>query len=427
MKTLLSKTGFTLGTAILTAGFFSQTLNAQTVKPPASVANLYANTRDANVSDDFSAINPTKWAMRKNKTSGPGSMIKPENNQIKTEGRTKYLSLLANSTSESGISALHPHQDGFTIVRWRIRGITKDKKHSGHPSIWSFSWNFSDNSRQDNNGGYTTEIDWMEYDNSYKLYHSRIIPAYDQVSHIAASAFMFKDRNDFNGWHIQGYENNAQGLQVWDYKNGTWRKAGVPVKYTNEHTEGVGGTITAGYRSPQWFILSNVWFEKDAFEDNPVNLDIDYLHHYKLKGNSNNQPQPQEVTVELEDFTSTGNQGGPGDANEGFYPSNGSISWNTTGDYADYSVNFPETGRWLATIHAASPINGDINARISLNGSIANTVAVPTTGNWANFTEVELGEVRVTTAGSNTIRIQSTGSSKWQWNADKVVLRYLGR
>ncbi|WP_370977930.1 hypothetical protein [Agaribacterium sp. ZY112] len=272
----------TLASALVigTAGL-SQAITAEVATPPSSIAHTFESQKDNNVSDDFLTISPSKWAIRKNKSSGVGSMIKAANNTIEREGDTSYLSLLANSTSEAGISALHSHQDGFTVVRWRIRGITADQKYAGHPSIWSFSWNFSDNSRQDNNGGYTTEIDWMEYDNTYKIYHSRIIPAYNQVSDIGASAFMFKDRNDFDGWHVQGYQNTAAGLQVWEYKNGRWDKIGVPVSYSNAHKSGVGGSITAGYRSPQWFILSNVWFEKAVYNHNPVRLDIDYLHHYK--------------------------------------------------------------------------------------------------------------------------------------------------
>ncbi|MEM9252285.1 MAG: hypothetical protein AAGB29_08040 [Planctomycetota bacterium] len=195
------------------------------------------------------------------------------------------MSLLATNTSEAGLSARYPHRYGFTVCRWRLRGIELGNKHAAHPAIWSFSFNMGvSRLNSPNANGKTLEIDWMEYIKWLPVpgYHARILPADEGYgSDTDRSLYMTQDQTDFDGWRIHGYEYTPEHVQLWEYVDGSWRKKGIELRF-GDATDIEAGVMDRAYRSDQYFILSNIWFFKPEYDLSPVRLDIDYIHHYPM-------------------------------------------------------------------------------------------------------------------------------------------------
>ncbi|MEM6551122.1 MAG: hypothetical protein AAF750_03240 [Planctomycetota bacterium] len=242
---------------------------------------------DPSVSDDFDRLDPAKWEKRASKprSDGAAGNIKASHNQLEREGDTRFLSLLASKTGEAGISAKHPHRYGFTVCRWRLRGIELGKKHAAHPAIWSFSFNMGvSRINRPNDNGKTLEIDWMEYIKWLRVpgYHARILPADGGGSDTERSVYMFQNQTDFDGWRVHGYEYTPDYVQLWEHVNGQWQKKGAELRF-GDSTDVEGKVMDRDYRSDQFFVLSNIWFDKPEYDLSPVRLDIDYLHHYPMK------------------------------------------------------------------------------------------------------------------------------------------------
>ncbi len=249
--------------------------------PPAWLRNQYEAKRNFAISDDFNSLNKSKWVTRRSK---PGFNIKGYNNQIQGTGN-KYLSLLAKSVpDQAGVSALNQHGYGFTVCRWRIRGIGTTVSHKGHPAIWAWANNLGQVNRQISSpSGRASEIDWMEYSNGAKSYHARIIPGTTKAGAILPqSVFMFTGRKNIGGWKTQGFEHTPNRVLVWELQNGQWKKVGKQATYTGA-TSNAKKTINRAYRARHYFILSNVWFNNPKFKGNATRLDIDFLHHYRRK------------------------------------------------------------------------------------------------------------------------------------------------
>ncbi|MEM9420826.1 MAG: hypothetical protein AAGA25_17505, partial [Planctomycetota bacterium] len=248
----------------------------------------YAAERDKNVSDDFWKIDPKKWVARARKGDDPSKAsgnIQAEHNQLRKEGDTRYISLLADKTGEAGLSALHVHEYGFTVCRWRTQGLEYGKKHAAHPAIWSFSYNMGSEPRNaPNDNNKTLEIDWMEYIKWLKVpgYHARILPADNGISDTERSIYAFESQTDFDAWRIHGYEYTPDYVQLWEVVDDQWQKKGDALKF-GDKTDLETKVLDREYRSKQYFVLSNIWFYKPEYELNPVRLDIDYLHHYPMK------------------------------------------------------------------------------------------------------------------------------------------------
>ncbi|MEM1013142.1 MAG: hypothetical protein AAGI46_13090 [Planctomycetota bacterium] len=236
------------------------------------------------ISDDFDRIDPNRWEKRQSKARSDGAAgnIKASHNQIETEDDATYLSLLASEDGEAGVSAIHPHRYGFTVCRWRVRGLDAEKAYAAHPAIWSFSYNMGVGRRnRPNDNGKTVEIDWFEYIKWERMFHARAIPAREGGSKIEESVYMLHGRTDFDGWRTWGFEYTPDHVRVWKHVDGAWELMGTPVAFTDT-TDPDSHTLDRNYRSDQFFVLSNIWFYKPEYELSDVRLDIDFLHHYPM-------------------------------------------------------------------------------------------------------------------------------------------------
>ncbi|MCX2803323.1 carbohydrate-binding protein [Microbulbifer thermotolerans] len=133
-------------------------------------------------------------------------------------------------------------------------------------------------------------------------------------------------------------------------------------------------------------------------------------------GNDNGQ-QTQVITLEAENFTSTGG------TYDGFqtYTQNGvtAINYNQRGDYGEYTLSVPSGGNYIFSAVVATPETGAAMA-LSLNGNALLNLDVPSTGSWSHFSTISAANAVTLPAGTHTLRITSAGntSNTWEWNAD---------
>ena len=86
------------------------------------------------------------------------------------------------------------------------------------------------------------------------------------------------------------------------------------------------------------------------------------------------------------------------------------VGWIESGDWMDYSVNPSSSGSYTINLRVASTGTTGI-CQIKSGSTVLATVNIPNTGGWQNWTTVST-TVNLT-AGSQTIRLQATGSG---WN-----------
>lgn len=134
-----------------------------------------------------------------------------------------------------------------------------------------------------------------------------------------------------------------------------------------------------------------------------------------------------DVVVNLESFTNTGKVGAPvaGDTFVGFNSTNAGINFNTSGDYADYSVTFSDAGTYSAVLAAGTPLSGDLGAQLLMGSNVIASASIANTGGWDNYVDFDLtGNIVINNPGTYTIRLQSNGSSAWQWNGNTLTFAY---
>lgn len=136
------------------------------------------------------------------------------------------------------------------------------------------------------------------------------------------------------------------------------------------------------------------------------------------------QRPAESITLELSDFVTTGKVGSAvaGDSVVGFNPNGSNINYNTSGDWAEYQLDVATSGNYGLILAAATPMSGDINAQVSIDGQNVGTIAISNTGDWESYVNFTLPSPIALPPGTHTLRVQSTGNSAWQWNGDKVVL-----
>jgi hypothetical protein len=133
-------------------------------------------------------------------------------------------------------------------------------------------------------------------------------------------------------------------------------------------------------------------------------------------------------TIEAEDFDSTGGTAQNTIDNPVTYGvkiytigSITGINWVQGGDWAEYSVDVPESGVYKIEYQIGTPLDGSTVA-FRLNGTTSVAVDnVPNSGSWNVFPVLQSGKVVTLAAGTNTIRLVA-GSNAWQWNMDKFIL-----
>ncbi|QEY14919.1 agarase [Cellvibrio sp. KY-GH-1] len=116
-----------------------------------------------------------------------------------------------------------------------------------------------------------------------------------------------------------------------------------------------------------------------------------------------------------------------GDTIIGFNKSGGgNINYNSVGDWGDYLVTLPTDGQYKIEIVTASPMTSGIGAKLSIDGIAVGTITLGTTGDWETYTTTTLVNNLSIGAGTHTLRIESTGTSAWQWNGDVIRVTKVG-
>lgn len=129
------------------------------------------------------------------------------------------------------------------------------------------------------------------------------------------------------------------------------------------------------------------------------------------------------VIVEAEDFVSTG---GPFD---GFKVNDlgTGINYNQTGDWADYTVDIPQGGEYELVYFVGAPVEStDAAVNLYVDGELKFKTTIPPGTGWEDYVEIDGSSTVLLTKGVHTIRIESTGTSEWQWNMDWFSLTNLG-
>nr|AAP49316.1 AguD [uncultured bacterium]AAP49346.1 AguB [uncultured bacterium]AAP70365.1 AguK [uncultured bacterium]AAP70390.1 AguH [uncultured bacterium] len=168
---------------------------------------------------------------------------------------------------------------------------------------------------------------------------------------------------------------------------------------------------------------------------------VDWIRVYKpvaattnsSASNSSTASSTPSNTVQLIDFANYFDTGKStasvaGDTYVGFNKSgNGNINYNTAGDWGDYLVTLPSDGKYKFEIITASPMatNG-IGAKLIIDGIYVGTINVGSTGGWEVYAPFALENNISIGAGTHTIRIESVGSSAWQWNGDQIRVTRVG-
>jgi hypothetical protein len=90
------------------------------------------------------------------------------------------------------------------------------------------------------------------------------------------------------------------------------------------------------------------------------------------------------------------------------------VGWLDNGDWMDYAVNVTTAGRYTANFRIATPNVGASFQVLTSSGVVLSTVTVPITGGYQTWQNVSV--TLNLPAGSQTLRIKSTGSSIWNIN-----------
>ncbi|WPR71842.1 Ig-like domain-containing protein [Flavobacterium sp. NG2] len=126
------------------------------------------------------------------------------------------------------------------------------------------------------------------------------------------------------------------------------------------------------------------------------------------------------LVVEAETFVNTGG------STEGVVKSSIGFNNNTSGDWAEYTVDFPASGEYAIKYRIGSPNSAGLGVKIYVDGVLMNTTKLVGTGGWDIYTtQAASGQINIS-AGVHTIRIESTGTDQWQWNCDWFSLEYMG-
>ena len=126
------------------------------------------------------------------------------------------------------------------------------------------------------------------------------------------------------------------------------------------------------------------------------------------------------IVIEAETFVNTGG------ASEGIVKSTVGFNNNTSGDWADYSVDIPVDGTYTIQYNIGSPNSEGLGVKTYVDGVLMDTTTLTGTTSWEIYTtQSGSGEIYIS-EGTHTIRFESTGTSTWQWNADWFSLTFNG-
>lgn len=135
----------------------------------------------------------------------------------------------------------------------------------------------------------------------------------------------------------------------------------------------------------------------------------------------------KSIYIEAETFVNTGGDPATGGDDEGVIINPGiGFNFNTSGDWADYTVDIPASGSYSIQFNIGTPSATGIGVNVYVDGVLLNTTTLAGTGGWDTYVPQSGSDTINITEGTHTIRFESTGSTVWQWNADWFSLTYTG-
>ena len=90
------------------------------------------------------------------------------------------------------------------------------------------------------------------------------------------------------------------------------------------------------------------------------------------------------------------------------------VGWIEQGDWMDYSYNAPAAGSYTVNLRIASAVSGAQFQIKNAGGTVLATVYVPNTGGWQTWQTIST--TITLPAGTQTLRLQSSGSAGWNIN-----------
>ncbi|WP_020208740.1 carbohydrate-binding protein [Gilvimarinus chinensis] len=229
-------------------------------------------------------------------------------------------------------------------------------------------------------------------------------------------------------WHLEYYIDGelvrtVSGVDMIDpygYTNGTGLSKPMQIIVDAEDQD---------WRSDNGIVATNA----ELADSSKNQFYVDWIRVYKpvpdANGGNNGGGNDITSSVDFDNFFATGKVGNAvaGDSFTGFNPSgNGNINYNTVGDWAEYSINLPEAGEYRLELDTASTVSSGLGADISIDGVFVGRVAISQTGGWESYQTFSLANTINIGAGTHTLRVQSAGSSQWQWNGDTIRMVKVG-
>lgn len=136
------------------------------------------------------------------------------------------------------------------------------------------------------------------------------------------------------------------------------------------------------------------------------------------------------LTIEAEDF----DQGGEGVAyhwsnttggqtyrSDASFATSSNIGWTSNGDWCNYTINVPTTGKYKLTAYVSSGLDNGGSFRLKLDGSnLTDIISVSNTG-WDTYKQVDYDKEITLTAGKHVLQFYCYGGM----NADKFVFQLI--
>lgn len=173
--------------------------------------------------------------------------------------------------------------------------------------------------------------------------------------------------------------------------------------------------------------------DEELADPNKNTFLIDWVRFYKpVKAESvvdtSDWTDGETITIEFGDFVDTNKEGTPvaSDTKLGFNKESDNINYNTLGDWGEYDVTFPSAGYYRVEYLVASETAQGLGITLSIDGSDLLSDSFAGTGGWDIYERIISERILyIETAGTKAVRIQSFGSSEWQWNGDEFSFTQL--
>ena len=243
---------------------------------PNSIKNLYEDSPNWQVSDNFGSLDWNKWTHRVHNTPsewGTGfSYVKIIN--------SSYLSVKGNfstNTKGSGIGARNSSKYGFYVTRWRYSGSLT----GWHASVWTAAQNFGYAFEAIEN--YTNinrlEIDIFERNSANPAVWNAVVHGWGPNGVHEAKVLRPKS-NEWQTWTIEAVEYHPDYVRAWSYRNGAWQ-AYDKIFFNSSSS---GNNLHTSFRKELYAIISVKKGVKGIqFPNADGWLHVDYYYVYDLK------------------------------------------------------------------------------------------------------------------------------------------------